>query len=136
MPEQPLSILVVDDEPAICWLFESVLRPLGYAVTTTGLGLEALRLWHETHHALVFVDSLLPDARGIDVAAQIRQRRPETAIVLISGSRHGEDELAAAGLQEGRLTIFLPKPFNLREMRAIAGQTAARNTNHSMVHLI
>jgi len=131
MPEKIMHILVVDDEPAICWLFESVLQPLGYTVTTTASGLEGLRLWNETYHGLVFIDSLLPDARGIEVAAYIRQRRPETAIVLISGSRYDQDELAAAGLQENQLTIFLPKPFNLNEMRTIAGQVATRNSHPS-----
>lgn len=131
MPERGMRVLIVDDEPDICWLFERALRPLGCAVTTTTSGAEALRWVASGDYALAFVDSMLPDVRGMDLAAQMRQRCPTLAVVLISGYFYREDAPVAAGLQSHLLAGFLAKPFNLSEMRALTIQTAHHRRHHA-----
>ncbi len=60
MGQEPSRILIVDDEPDMCWALENILRPAGYAVTTTTRGVEALELLAGEPYAVVFVDAKLP----------------------------------------------------------------------------
>jgi len=115
-------ILVVDDEPDMCWALESILRPTGFAVTTTTRGAEALELVSSNLYKLVFLDAKLPDLDGLQLASLIRQRSPKTAIVLISGYFYQEDPTIIEGLQNGLLIGFLAKPLDLTEILSITSQ--------------
>ncbi len=114
------NILVVDDEPDMCWALENILRPAGYAVTTTTNGAEALQLIAGEPFAAAFVDAKLPDVDGLALAASMRQQSPHTAIVLISGYFYQEDNAISEGLQEDLFLGFIAKPFDLQEVRRMA----------------
>lgn len=114
------NILVVDDEPDMCWALENILRPVGYTVTTTTSGTEALQLVAGDSFAAAFVDAKLPDVDGLALAASIRQKSPHTAIVLISGYFYQEDKVISEGLQEDLFLGFVAKPFDLQEVRRMA----------------
>lgn len=131
MKEQPPRILVVDDEPDMCWALENILRPAGYAVTTTTTGAEALELIAREPYAAVFVDAKLPDLDGLELAALIHQQRPHTAVVLISGYFYQEDRAVTEGLQKGLFIGFVAKPFDLEEVRLMARQAVERARERS-----
>lgn len=124
-PQSP-GILVVDDEPDMCWALAKTLRRAGHRVTTVGKGAEALQLAADAPYAVAFVDAKLPDMDGLEVAAFIRQRRPECAVVLVSGYLDQEDGAVAEGLSRGLLAGFVAKPFDLQEIRQVARQAVER----------
>jgi CheY-like chemotaxis protein len=124
-PKLP-QILIVDDEPDMCWALENILRPAGFKVTTTTSGVEALELLAGEPYAAAFVDVKLPDLDGLELAALIRQRSPHTAIVLISGYYYQEDKTITERLQEDLFIGFISKPFNLEEVRLLARQAVER----------
>ena len=126
MPEKLASILVVDDEPDMCWALENILRPSGWVVTSTTQGTKALELLTANDYKLVFVDAKLPDLDGLELAAYIRRRNPETTIVLISGYFYQEDPAIADGLANHLFYGFIAKPFNLDKVRALARQAMAQ----------
>jgi CheY-like chemotaxis protein len=119
-------ILIVDDEPDMCWALENILRPAGYAVTTATSGVEALELLAGEPYAVAFVDAKLPDLDGLELAATIRQESPHTAVVLISGYFYEEDRAITEGLQKDLFIGFIAKPFDLEKVRLIARQAVAR----------
>jgi len=119
-------ILVVDDEPDMCWTLENVLRPAGYAVTTTTTGARALELLAEKPYDVALVDAKLPDLDGLELAALIYQLSPHTVIVLISGYFYQEDKAITEGLQENLFIGFISKPFDLDEVRLTVRQAVAR----------
>ena len=119
-------ILIVDDEPDMCWALENILRPAGFRVTTTTSGVEALELLAGEPYAAAFVDVKLPDLDGLELAALIRQRNPHTAIVLISGYYYQEDKIITERLQDEHFIGFVSKPFNLEEVRLLARQAVER----------
>jgi CheY-like chemotaxis protein len=119
-------ILVVDDEPDVCWALENILSPAGYAVTTTTQGVEALELLARQPYAVAFVDAKLPDLDGFELAALIRQRSPHTAVVLISGYYYREDSIVMDGLAKNLYVGFLSKPFQISEVLSLADQAASR----------
>lgn len=122
MEQEPPRILIVDDEPDMCWALENILRSAGYAVTTTTRGAEALELLAGEPYNAVFVDAKLPDLDGLELAALIRQRSPHTAVVLISGYFYQEDRAINEGLEKELFIGFVAKPFALEEVRLMARQ--------------
>jgi DNA-binding NtrC family response regulator len=126
-------ILIVDDEPDMCWALENILRSAGYAVTTTTTGAEAMEMLAEEPCATAFVDTKLSDVDGLELAASIRQRSPHTAIVVISGYFYQEDRVINEGLDKELFIGFVSKPFKLEEIRLVARQAVerAREENHA-----
>ena len=116
------TILIVDDEPDMCWTLENILRPAGYVVTTATTGAEALELFTAEPYDVAFVDAKLPDLDGLELAALIRQSSLHTAIVLISGYFYQEDKAITEGLQDELFIGFISKPFDLKEVRLMARQ--------------
>jgi CheY-like chemotaxis protein len=126
--DKKANILIVDDEPDMCWALENILRPAGCAVTTTTRGAEALELVAREPYAVAFVDAKLADLDGLELASLIRQQSPHTAIVLISGYFYQEDRAITEGLQKGLFVGFIAKPFDLNEVRRMARQAVERTT--------
>jgi DNA-binding NtrC family response regulator len=126
MDQEHHLVLIVDDEPDICWALESALRPAGFDVITTGKGLRALELIAREAPAAVFLDAKLPDLDGLELASRIRQQSPRTAVILISGYFYEEDEAVTEGLQEDLFIGFVAKPFDLNEVRSMARRAVAR----------
>jgi DNA-binding NtrC family response regulator len=119
-------ILVVDDEPDVCWALENILSPAGYPVTTTTQGVEALELLARQPYAVAFVDAKLPDLDGLELSALICQRSPHTAVILISGYYYREDSMVMDGLAKNLYVGFLSKPFQISEVLSLAYQAASR----------
>jgi len=117
----------------MCWALENILRPTGYAVTTTTTGTEALELLAREPYAVAFVDVKLADLDGLELAALIRQQSPHTALVLISGYFYQEDKIINEGLEKELFIGFISKPFNLEEVRLMARRAVerAREENHA-----
>jgi CheY-like chemotaxis protein len=139
MEQKAPRILVVDDEPDMCWALANILQPAGYAVTTATSAAEALALLsgrsdpQDAPYAAAFVDAKLPDLNGLELAALIRRGSPCTAVVLISGYFYREDSTIIDGLEKGLFIGFVAKPFNLHEVRLMASQAVeqAREANHA-----
>ncbi len=72
-------ILVVDDEPAICWGFEQLFSKDGYRVLTASSAEEGLRLAAENSPSLVVLDVRLPGEDGISALPKFRQATQERA---------------------------------------------------------
>lgn len=126
MGQEPVQILVIDDEPDMCWVLENILGRAGYRVTVTTKGAQALELAVGERYAVAFVDAKLADLDGLELAAMIRQRSPGTAIVLISGYFYEGDPAIIEGLQRNLFTGFIAKPFDNQEVRLMARHAAER----------
>jgi len=117
-------ILFVDDEEALGRLARRMLERLGYSVEVhhrPKQALEAVRA-RPTAYALVITDLTMPELRGVDLARQLRQIRPDLPIVLTSGysADLSPAEAATAGILE-----VVHKPFSV-EVLAVAIRRALR----------
>jgi two-component system cell cycle sensor histidine kinase/response regulator CckA len=106
------TILVAEDEPGIRALVRKILRRQGYQVLEASDGEEALRIIHDHSGAihLLITDVMMPGLGGPGLASQLREQRPDTKLLFISGYT-GEAPLHTGDLPEG--TAFLQKPFTL-----------------------
>ena len=105
-------ILIVDDERAIQAALRGVLEDEGYRVTAVGSAAEALAGLADETPDLIFLDIWMPGMDGLETLAEIKQRRPESAVVMISG--HGTIETAVKATKLGAYD-FIEKPLSLEK---------------------
>jgi len=137
MSTEPVRrILVVDDEPDIVEMLQSLLEIEGFAVSTATGGAQALAALAE-RPALVLLDIMMPDMDGHAVLAAIRARHDQAALpVLMVTARNDVVDIGAA-LDAGA-NGFVVKPFEmenlLRTLRAVlARRPADFYTNYEAV---
>lgn len=127
----PASILVVDDEPDMCWALENILSPEGYQIATATSGKKALELANETRFEVVFIDAKLPDVDGLELSSRIKETNPQAAIVMISGFFYREDQAIDERLENELCVSFIAKPFDLDEVRLAAKKAVATATDEA-----
>jgi DNA-binding NtrC family response regulator len=111
-----VDVLLIDDEAVIRQAVLRVLERTGLRVAEAGKG--AAGLAHpaaETCRAVV-CDLILPDMSGADVVRELRRRRPELPIVVITGYASGE---AVSRAEDAGASSFLAKPFDDAELLAV-----------------
>ncbi|CAH2604289.1 Response regulator [Rhodovastum atsumiense] len=110
LPQPVPRILVVDDEVEVREILAETLEDFGYSVMTAGNGEEALSVVLREHGVgLVITDVRMPGMTGLELADQIRHRRPDVKVVLISGYF----------LPQAVPQRFLKKPFHMKDLAAI-----------------
>jgi DNA-binding NtrC family response regulator len=128
------SILIVDDEPDICWALENILKEKGVVSQKTLSGRGALKLIESDSFQLALVDVKLPDMEGIEVARQIREVAPAIRIVMISGYSRREDAYIQRALVEGLICGFIAKPFlNDEILKALEFARSADPPSHKVM---
>ena len=116
---ESLTVLVVDDEPDVCWALETLLRGDRFTVVTVASGTEALRWLKQSQPAchLILVDAKLPDIEGVDLAGRIRTETCCVApMILVSGYFYKDDSVVQNTLRTGLVSAFVTKPFRHDEM--------------------
>ncbi len=110
------SILVVDDEPAICVALERLLGGRGCAVTTAASGEEAVRQLEQRRFDLVITDLTLEPMSGMELLAWIRDNADEGGpppVLMITA--YGSERTAVEAMKHGAVD-YLPKPYDNDEL--------------------
>lgn len=111
IPEQ--RALVVDDDPGIAKLVGGMLRKEGYLPTVLTDPHEVLSMLDTETFDLAFVDIKMPVMNGLTLASEIKDRKPKTEIVFMTG--HGTFDNAIQAIKVGAYD-YLRKPFSLEEL--------------------
>ena len=111
MPVGSETLLLVEDEPLLREATSRVLREQGYTVWEASNGHQALSVAQE--HAdqelsLLLTDVVMPLMGGVELAAQLRDARPETRVIYTSG--YTDDAVLNGDVIE-RGSTFMQKPF-------------------------
>jgi CheY-like chemotaxis protein len=107
-------ILIVDDEPDMCWALEHLLHSQGFVTQKALSSQEALELMERHRFACAFLDAKLPDRDGLELARRIRKIAPDTRIIMVSGYFYRDDVSIQDAITRGLIVDFISKPF-LRE---------------------
>ncbi len=109
------QILIVDDEPAIMMAVRDELLFQGYAVEMALDGPSALEKAETFEPDVMLLDVMLPGMNGFEVCRQLRQKRPDLWIIMLTVREHEVDRIR--GLEQGA-DDYVTKPFSLRELVA------------------
>ena len=115
------TVLLVDDEPKLRLSTHRMLSAGGFQVIAASTASEALQIYASQGKdiAVVLIDMHLTDWRGHELAARLREARPELRVLFMSGDSR---EVTNAGDDQ-----FLVKPFSKREL--LEGIRAAIDTS-------
>ena len=114
-PKGTETVLVVDDEPALREMAESMLQALGYRTFAAEDGEAACRLFRERSGEidLVLLDIVMPKMGGPGAYRALREMKPGIPVLLSSG--YSVEEVVQEILAEGA-NGFLPKPYGLSQI--------------------
>ncbi|CAM4363150.1 putative transcriptional regulatory protein TcrX [Mycobacterium basiliense] len=110
---QPVSVLVVDDEPVLAEMVSMALRYEGWNITTAADGSSAIAAARTERPDVVVLDVMLPDMSGLDVLHKLRKENPHLPVLLLTAKDAVEDRIA--GLTAGG-DDYVTKPFSIEEV--------------------
>jgi two-component system cell cycle sensor histidine kinase/response regulator CckA len=106
-PASGVRILVIEDDPNVREIVKRTLVRAGHAVVSVGTAADGLRAFDGARPTFdaVLIDLVLPDRSGGVVARALRRRRPDLAVVYMSG--YGDSDA-----QDREPGVFIAKPFS------------------------
>ncbi|MCD4814657.1 sigma-54 dependent transcriptional regulator [bacterium] len=107
------KILVVDDEPEICWIMKKILVEKGYEVQTAFNGEQGLEMAEALNPDLVFLDLRLPGMDGLEVLERLKKKIASLPVVILSAF---ENINAAVRAMKLGAYDYISKPLNVDEM--------------------
>lgn len=117
-----LNLLIVDDERAVREAAREAALVLGYRAAASDSADQAMRLLESQSIDVVLLDMKLPGASGLEILRQIKSRRPDIEVIVITG--HGTVESAVQAMKAGAYD-FMTKPFSLEELKLLLERVAS-----------
>jgi two-component system, OmpR family, response regulator len=109
------GLLVVDDEPFLRDAVAASLRFLGFDVTTSDNGTDALRMARDRRFDLLVLDVMLPGLDGFELVRRLRRDGSRVPVIFLTARDTQADKVT--GLTIGG-DDYLTKPFGLEELAA------------------
>lgn len=107
------KIIVIDDEPGMCRLLQTILGEEGYKVSTFHKPTEALKTFKQEHFDLVITDICMPKISGIDILKEVKTILPAIPVILITA--YSTVESAVEAMKMGA-SDYVVKPFKNDEI--------------------
>jgi two-component system, NtrC family, response regulator HydG len=119
--EEPIRVLVIDDEQFHAETVAESLERVGYDCTLATSGAAGAKKIETEDFDVILTDLKMADLDGLAILRKARQEQPETAVVVITG--HGDVKTAVEAMTQGAAN-FLLKPVNLTELRTMVDKAA------------
>ena len=117
--QSKFSCLLVDDDPNIISLLESLFKDTSYQIYTAMNGKSALSLMEKVRIDATLIDLVMPEMDGITLLKEIKKDHPETMAIMLSG--YGCVESAVKAVKLGAVD-FLEKPVSPEGLRCCLAQ--------------
>ncbi|MBN2211367.1 MAG: response regulator [Sedimentisphaerales bacterium] len=108
------KVLFVDDEPNILEALKKTLRKESYEFLVAHSASEAMTILKRETIQVVVSDEQMPGMSGSQLLAIMRQERPQTIRILLTG--HASIEAATRAINDGAIYRFLTKPCNALDL--------------------
>ena len=118
-------LLIVDDEEALAKVMARTLRSRGFESDIALTAAQARQLFESNDYSLALLDVRLPDESGYGLLQELRHKRPDTAVVMISGV--DDPELGKAALEHGAYS-YLVKPVGATQLYLVVVNSLQRRT--------
>ena len=110
---KPIRVLLVDDERQFVEALAERLQLRGFETLVAHDGPPALELLEQDLVRLVVLDLRMPEMDGLEVLRRIKERWPETRVIIATG--HGDEEDRRKCMSLGAFA-FLSKPLDIKEL--------------------
>jgi len=117
-----LNLLIVDDERAIREACREVAQSLGYNASVADSAEHAYRMLDTQNIDAVLLDLKLPGTGGLQALHQIRERRPDAVVVVVTG--YGTVQSAVQAMKNGAYD-YVTKPFSMEELRLLLDRVSS-----------
>jgi len=117
-----LNLLIVDDERAVRDACREVAAALGYRASAAESAEQALRMAESQNFDVAFLDLKLPGASGLEALRQLKGRRPDIEVVVMTG--HGTVESAVQAMKAGAYD-YMTKPFSMEQLKLLLDRISA-----------
>ena len=114
-----LTILVVDDDLGVCYSLRDVLQEDGAQVEVATGGLPALNILTYKTVDIVLSDVVMPDLDGYDLYMEVRERFPDTPVVLMTAYFFDKDHVIKRSKLEGLQEVVFKKPLDPEKLKQI-----------------
>ncbi|HEV2716951.1 MAG TPA: sigma-54 dependent transcriptional regulator [Terriglobales bacterium] len=111
-----LNLMIVDDERAIREVCRDVAQTLGFHTSIADSAEHAYRVLESNAIDVVLLDLKLPGAGGLEALHQIRERRPDVVVIVVTG--YGTVQSAVQAMKNGAYD-YVTKPFSMEELRLL-----------------
>ena len=112
VPPGSVTVLVVDDEDALCTLLQISLQRQGYRVVIAHNGREALDVVANRKVDLVLLDVMMPEMDGFTTCIELR-KRTDIPVVLLTALNRPDDIVHGFSLGADD---YITKPFTFKEV--------------------
>lgn len=109
------SLLVIDDEAAICEMLATALELAGFRVRVAQDGQDGLGMIYDEQPDLLLLDWMLPGTSGIELARRLKRDSLTASLPIIMLTARGEEDNKIQGLDAGA-DDYVTKPFSTREL--------------------
>ena len=106
-------VLIVDDEEPLAKVMARTLKSRGFDSDVALTASQARELFESRDYAIALLDVRLPDESGYGLLEELRQRRPDTAVVMITGV--DDPELGRAAVEHGAYS-YVVKPVGATQL--------------------
>ncbi|MBI4686898.1 MAG: response regulator [Nitrospirae bacterium] len=86
-----MKVLVVDDDVNILRLYKEELEEEGYQVLTSSTGEEGMSIFEKENPDVVTLDILMPDIDGITLLRKMKEKRPDTPVIMSTAYDYRDD---------------------------------------------
>jgi DNA-binding NtrC family response regulator len=114
LPTALETILIVDDDRQMRRTLDAALRSWNYNFLQAENIADATRIFAAEEPGIVLLDIDLPDGTGLNFLTVIKERQPETIVVMITGNVDVKSTISAL---RGGAQDFIGKPIRLEELR-------------------
>jgi two-component system response regulator HydG len=121
-PANFLNLLIVDDERSVREACREVAVSLGYSVYVADSAEHAYRLAETQAFDAVLLDLRLPGASGLEALRRIKERRPESVVIVVTG--YGTVQSAVQAMKNGAYD-YVTKPFSVDELKMLLERVAS-----------
>jgi len=109
MDSNRLTVLIIDDEPDICFLLGNMLKQKSFVPVIANTLTEGIDKLKKHMPSLLFLDIHLPDGSGLDILGGIKKDFPALKIIMMSAYDGAREKSRA--IEEGA-DIFISKPLS------------------------
>jgi signal transduction histidine kinase/ActR/RegA family two-component response regulator len=111
---EPLSILLVEDEPRVRQLITAMLSIDGHVVETARDGRDGLQRFLAGRFDVVITDHAMPELSGDQLVAEIKRLRPATRVIMLTGF---EPDTETTSARTSQVDLVIQKPARLVSLR-------------------